>query len=301
MKTPLFTGCGTAIITPFRNDQLDLPAFRRMVELQAAGGTSAIIVCGTTGEAATLSEKEHEALYRCAARSSGGRMKIVAGIGSNNTRHALDMALLAQDCGADGVLMVTPYYNKTTQAGLVAHFSYVADRVGLPVIAYNVPSRTGIGIEPETYLELSRHPNINGVKEASGNIEQFARSIALCGDELNFWSGNDGDTVAMMKLGAKGVVSVASNLLPGVVARMCHLCLGGHFTAAEAQSRRYGELFRVLFREVNPIPVKAAAELMGLCGGELRLPLVPMESAHRAELMECLIRCGCMDRQTLCA
>lgn len=292
MNAPIFTGAATAIITPFLHGAVDLDTFARLIELQYAGGVSAIVVCGTTGEAATLSAQEREALFRIAAGRCAGRMKLVCGIGSNDTQKALDAALLAQDCGADGVLMVTPYYNKTTQAGLVEHFAYVADRVSVPVIAYNVPGRTGIGIEPETYAVLSQHENINGVKEASGNIAAFARAKALCGDRLHFWSGNDADTVPMMALGAKGVISVASNLVPDVIARLCRLCAEGDYPAAAALNERYMDLFSVLFSEVNPIPVKTAMGLLGRCSPEMRLPLVPMSEKNAVPLIACLARHG---------
>ena len=275
-----------------RGGEPDLDVFSRLIELQYAGGTAALAVCGTTGEAATLTAREHEALFRRAVIRSAGRMAVIAGIGSNDTKKALDMAMRAEQCGADGVLMTTPYYNKTTQAGLIEHFSYVADRSALPVILYNVPSRTGIGVEPETYAVLAGHPNINGVKEASGDIAAFARAKALCGGGLNFWSGNDADTVAMMALGAKGVVSVASNLVPDVTARLCRLCAEGDYAAAAALNERFTDLFAVLFREVNPIPVKTAMAMLGRCGPELRLPLTAMQPAHKAELAACLLRHG---------
>lgn len=292
MKAPLFTGAATALVTPFRDGAVDIESFRRLIELQYAGGVSAIVVCGTTGEAATLSPKEHAVLFRVAAERAAGRMKVIAGIGSNDTKKALAMARRAEDAGADGVLMVTPYYNKTTQAGLVEHFTYVADRTALPVILYNVPSRTGVGIGPETYAVLSRHPNINGAKEASGDIGGFARSKALCGDALHFWSGNDSDTVAMMALGAKGVISVASNIVPDVVARLCALCAAGDYAGAGRLSEEYMDFFSILFSEVNPIPVKTAMGLLGRCGGEMRLPLVPMGKENRAALAACLMRHG---------
>lgn len=296
MKTPIFTGSGTAIVTPLSAGTIDLDAFARLIEAQAAGGTAALIVCGTTGEGATLTPKEHEALFRFAVKKSAGRMKIVAGIGSNDTAAALDMAKRAEQAGADGLLMVTPYYNKTTQAGLVEHFTYVADRTALPIIVYNVPSRTGVGVAPETYAKLAAHPRINAVKEASGNIGEFARTVALCGDGLNFYSGNDSDTVAMIALGAVGVVSVASNIVPDVVRRLCALCLAGDYPAAAALNREYMDLFSVLFREVNPIPVKTAMAAMGLCGGEMRLPLVPMGEANRAVMLEVLSRHGLLPK-----
>ena len=292
MKAPLFTGACTAIVTPFRDGGVDLDAFSRLLELQYAGGVRGIVVCGTTGEAATLTPAEHETLFRRAAERSAGRMKIIAGIGSNDTKKAAYMACSAADAGADGVLMVTPYYNKSTQAGLIDHFCYVADRSPLPVVLYNVPSRTGVGILPETYAVLSEHPNINGAKEASGDIGAFARTISLCGDRLNFWSGNDADTVAMMALGAKGVISVASNLVPDVVSRLCCLCEEGDFFGAAELNRHYMPLFDVLFREVNPIPVKTAMGLLGRCLPDMRLPLVAMSGAHKAELTECLFRYG---------
>ena len=292
MKSSLFTGSGTAIVTPFRAGSIDREAFARLIEAQAEGGTAAVIVCGTTGEGATLSPTEHEKLFRLAADTAAGRMKIVAGIGSNDTAAALDMAHRAEDAGADGLLMVTPYYNKTTQAGLVEHFTHVADKTALPLIVYNVPSRTGVGIAPETYAILADHPNINAVKEASGDIGQFARTKALCGDKLTFYSGNDSDTVAMMALGAKGVISVASNLAPAAVSRLCALCLAGDYPAAAALNEQYMDLFAALFWEVNPIPVKTAMALAGLCSDDMRLPLVPMGQAHREALARVLEKHG---------
>ena len=292
MKTPIFTGSGTAIVTPLSAGTVDFGAFERLIEAQYAGGTAALVVCGTTGEGATLTGQEHEDLFRFAAEKSAGRMKVIAGIGSNDTAAALDMAKRAEQAGADGLLMVTPYYNKTTQAGLIRHFCYVADRADLPIILYNVPSRTGVGIAPETYAVLADHPRINAVKEASGNIGEFARTCALVGDGLNFLSGNDSDTVAMMALGAKGVVSVASNIVPDVVSRLCALCLNGDYPAAAALNREYMDLFTALFWEVNPIPIKTAMAMAGLCGGEMRLPLVPMSEARGAALAEVLARHG---------
>ena len=292
MKTPIFTGSGTAIVTPMLDGAIDLDAFARLIEAQAAGGTAALIVCGTTGEGATLTPEEHEKLFRFAVKKSGGRMKIVAGVGSNDTAAALEMAKRAESAGADGLLLVTPYYNKTTQAGLVKHFTYIADRTELPIIVYNVPSRTGVGVTPETYAVLADHPRINAVKEANGDIGAFARTCALCGDRLHFYSGNDSDTVAMMALGAKGVISVASNIVPAAVGRLCALCLAGDYTAAAALNREYMDLFTALFREVNPIPVKTAMGMMDLCSPEMRLPLVPMGDGNRAALAEVLAKHG---------
>ena len=284
MKAPIFTGSCTAIVTPFRDGRVDGEAFARLIEAQAAGGTAALVVCGTTGEGATLSPAEHEMLFRLAADTTAGRMKIIAGIGSNDTAAALTGAKMAEDAGADGLLMVTPYYNKTTQAGLIEHFTYVADRSRLPLIVYNVPSRTGVGVAPETYAVLADHPNISAVKEAAGDIGAFARTKALCGEKLTFYSGNDSDTVAMMALGAKGVISVASNIVPAAVSRLTALCAAGDYAAAAALNERYMDLFAALFWEVNPIPVKTAMALMDLCSGEMRLPLVPMGDANRERL-----------------
>ena len=288
MNNPVFSGVGTALVTPFRNGALDLDVFTKLIDRQIEGGVAAVIVCGTTGESATLTPEEEETLYRSAVNKSAGKMKVIAGIGSNNTRKAMAMARRAKAAGADALLMVTPYYNKTSQVGLVEHFTYVADRAELPVILYNVPSRTGVGIQPETYAVLAEHPNICGVKEASGDLAAFARTKALCGDRLTFWSGNDSDTVAMMALGAQGVISVASNLVPGDVSELCQLCLNGDYTAAAALNERYMPLFHGLFREVNPIPVKTAMELAGLCSAEMRLPLVPMGKDNKALLKKML-------------
>lgn len=288
MTEPLFTGAATALITPFDRGEPDLEAFDRLVEAQYRGGVSALIVCGTTGEAATLTPKEHEILFRRAVERSAGRMKVIAGIGSNSTHKAMEMAQIAENTGCDGILMVTPYYNKTSQAGLIAHFSYVADRSKLPLILYNVPGRTGIGITPETYAVLADHPGITGVKEASGNLAEFALAKALCGDKLTFWSGNDSDTVSMMALGARGVISVASNLVPEAVASLCGHCLRGDFRKAAELNEQYMPLFSMLFREVNPIPIKTALALCRCCTGEMRLPLVSMSSANREALTACL-------------
>ena len=296
MTSPIFEGSGTALVTPLRDGAIDYAALEKLIEQQAAGGTAALIVCGTTGEGATLTAREHEDLYRFAAEKAAGRMKIVAGIGSNDTAGALEMAKRAENAGADGLLMVTPYYNKTTQAGLIKHFTYVADRSALPVILYNVPSRTGVGITPETYAILAGHDNIAGVKEASGNIGEFARTVALCGDRVTFYSGNDSDTVAMMALGARGVISVASNLVPDVVARLCALCLAGDYAGAAKLNQEYMDLFAGLFTEVNPIPVKTAMAMMELCSDEMRLPLVAMGKAHKKALAEVLEKHGLLPK-----
>ena len=283
-KTPIFTGSCTAIVTPYLENGVDYEKYAELLEFQYAGGTSAILVCGTTGENPTHTEAEHNRLVELTVEKCRGRMKVIVGVGGYNTEHVLAQAKQAESCGADGILMVTPYYNKTTQKGLVAHFSYVADRCSVPMIIYNVPSRTGIGVKPATYLELSKHPNINGVKEASGNIAEYALTRSMCGDELVFWSGNDSDTVPMMALGAVGVISVASNIIPKDVAKLCELCLAGDFKAASAEYFRLADFFDKLFIETNPIPVKTAMNVAGMNVGRLRLPLVDMDPANLEKL-----------------
>lgn len=283
-KTPIFIGSGTAIITPYLENGIDYEKLAQLLELQYSGGTAAVIVCGTTGENATQTQAEHDELINFCCQKNAGRMKIIAGIGSNNTEHAFENAVKAKAAGADGLLMITPYYNKTTQKGLVEHFFYVADRVDLPMIVYNVPSRTGIAIKPETYKILSAHPNINGIKEASGNLAEYGLTRSMCGDELNFWSGNDSDTVTMMALGAKGVISVASNIIPAEVAKLCSLCLSGDFKAASEYYFFLADFFDKLFIETNPIPLKAAMNLAGMAVGKLRLPLVDIAPANLEKL-----------------
>ena len=291
-KTPIFTGSCTAIVTPYLENGVDYEKYAELIDFQYAGGTSAILVCGTTGENPTHTAEEHDKLVELTVEKCKGRMKVIVGVGGYNTEHVLEQAKQAEAAGADGILMVTPYYNKTTQKGLVAHFTYVADRVNVPMIVYNVPSRTGIGVKPATYLELSKHPNINGVKEASGNIAEYAITRSMCGDDLVFWSGNDSDTVPMMSLGAKGVISVASNIIPADVAKLCALCLDGDFAAAAQEYFRLADFFDKLFIETNPIPVKAAMNLAGMNVGKLRLPLVEISEGAKAKLIESMHAIG---------
>ena len=284
MKTPIFKGSCTAIITPFDERGIDYDRLKKNLDFQYENGTSAVVVCGTTGENATLTNDEHQELVRTAILHNAGRMKLIAGVGSNNTLTALRRAEEAKAAGADAILMVTPYYNKSTQRGLVEHFTYVADRVEIPMILYNVPSRTGIGLKAETCRILSEHPNIIGIKEASGDIALGAKIHSLCGDELWIWSGNDDCTVPLMALGALGVISVASNIVPGTIAKLCSLCLSGAFEEATALYDKYAELISALFIETNPIPVKAAMQLMGMDSGLLRLPLVEISPENKAKL-----------------
>ncbi len=276
MKTPVFTGSSVAIVTPFKDDRVNLPKLGELIEFQIENGTSCITVCGTTGEASTQSTPEHLETIDYCVNKVAGRVPVIAGTGSNDTLHALEMSLAAQESGADALLLVTPYYNKTTQAGLVKHFEYIADRVEIPVILYNVPPRTGMTIAPSTYLELSKHPRINGTKEASGNFSAIAEAMMLCGDELNFWSGNDDQIVPLMALGGKGIISVAANIVPREVAEIPHLFFEGRVGESAAIQLRLMDLINALFIEVNPVPVKTALNLMGFDVGPLRMPLFDM-------------------------
>lgn len=293
MKQPVFRGASTAIVTPFTKENgIDTEQMKKLLDFQAENGIAAITAAGTTGENATLEIHEYEQLVDLCIQHTAGRMKTIVGVGGNNTAACIKKARFAARHGADAVLLTPPYYNKTTQAGIIAHCSAVADACGVPVILYNVPSRTALGFTAETYRALARHENINGVKEASGDFTLIARTAAECAGELNLWSGNDDHTVALAALGAHGVISVASNFLPAEISRLCSFCLCGDFAAARERAARLSEVFRLLFVETNPIPVKAAMEALGLCSGALRLPLVPMTEANRAQLLGVLQRLG---------
>lgn len=293
MKTPVFTGACVAIITPFRNGQVDYDKLGELIEFQIAAGTDCICICGTTGEASTQSMEEHKTAIRYCVEKVAHRCKVIAGTGSNNTASALELCLDAEDAGADGLLVVTPYYNKTTQRGLIKHYTYLADRVHTPIICYNVPSRTGMCFTAATYAELAKHPMINGVKEASGNFDLIAHTRALCGDEFNIWSGEDGQVVPLMALGGKGVISVVSNVDPKLMVDMTHAFLAGDVEkAADLQINRVVPLADALFMETNPIPVKEAMNLMGMDVGELRMPLCEMSDEHRAVLKASLEKAG---------
>jgi 4-hydroxy-tetrahydrodipicolinate synthase len=254
MKTPIFTGSAVAIVTPFRDGRVDYEKFGELIDFQIKGGTSAIVVCGTTGESATQSMSEHAETVDFCIRHVAGRVKVIAGSGSNDTMAALELSQEAEKSKADALLMVTPYYNKATQRGLIQHYTYVADRVNIPIILYNVPGRTGLSFTADTYKALSGHPIINGIKEASGNFDLLSRTIAACGDDMNIWSGNDNEIVPMMSLGAKGVISVAANIVPEVMAEMTGACLSGDFARGAALQLKYLDLINKLFIEVNPIP-----------------------------------------------
>lgn len=276
VKTPVFKGSCTAIVTPFNEHGIDYDRLKKNLDFQYENGTAAIVVCGTTGENPTISREEHDELVRVTVNECKSKMKVIVGIGSNDTIKALKAAENAKYTGADAVLMVSPYYNKTSQKGLAEHFTYVADRVEIPMILYNVPSRTGIGISVETCKELSRHPNINGIKEASGDISYAAKLRSICGDDLHIWSGNDDCTVALMSLGALGVISVASNIIPAALSKLCNLCLEEKYKEATELFSKHSQLFSALFVETNPIPVKTAMKLLGTDSGIMRLPLTEL-------------------------
>ena len=285
MKKPVFTGVCTAIVTPFSPDgSIDYALFSQQLEGQIAAGIDAVCVCGTTGESATLQHEEQISLIDFAVQHVAGRCRVIAGTGSNDTATSLLLSQCAAKSNVDALLIVSPYYNKTTQKGLIRHYTHITDRVDCPVILYNVPSRTGLSFTAETYQILSQHENINGVKEASGDFSLIAKTAALCGDSLNIWSGNDDQIVPMMALGAKGVISVASNICPKAIKKLTAAYLSGDISKATAAQLHYMPLVEALFSEVNPIPIKAAMEHLGLDSGYLRLPLCPMEREKREVL-----------------
>ena len=289
MKKPVFTGAAVAIITPMNADgSVNFEELGRIIDDQIAHGTDAIVICGTTGESPTLSDEEHTACIRYAVKQAAGRVPVIAGTGSNDTKYAIWLSKQAQAGGADALLLVTPYYNKTTQAGLVAHFTAMAEAGGIPVILYNVPSRTGLNITPETALELSRNPLINGIKEASGNISQVAKIAQLCGDELNIYSGNDDQVVPLLSLGGKGVISVVSNVKPELVHNCCKAWFEGDTKTACKLQLEILPLADALFCEVNPIPVKYAMNVLGWEAGPCRLPLVEPSDAHKEKIEQAL-------------
>lgn len=298
MRQPVFTGACVAITTPFTPDgsKVDFDRFGQQIERQIAAGTDAICVCGTTGESATQSMEEHMETIEFCIKQVAGRVKVIAGSGSNDTKSALILSQHAEAAGADGLLMVTPYYNKSSQQGLVKHYEYIADRVNLPIILYNVPSRTGCSIAPATYQQLAKHPNICGVKEASGNFSLIPQIRKLCGDDFYIWSGNDDQVVPLMSMGGKGVISVLSNVAPELMVRMTHACLEGNFGEAAKLQIESIDLINALFIEVNPIPVKAALEMMGLDSGVLRMPLCEIAPANRETLRQVMVDAGLLPK-----
>ena len=292
MKNTVFTGAATALVTPLTKDGVDFGTFADLIEWQIAEGIDALVIAGTTGEGSTLSDEEHRAVLKFASEQIRGRVPVVAGTGSNDTAYAIDLTKYACEVGCDAMLLVTPYYNKATQRGLVESFTAIADASSKPCILYNVPSRTGCNLLPPALAALSNHPNIVGVKEASGNISQIAEEAALCGDRIDLYSGNDDQIVPILSLGGVGVISVLSNLLPKETSRMCRLFLDGDVKAARDMQLKYLPLINALFSEVNPIPVKAAMSRMGFGENCLRLPLTPMEEEHEEKLVALMREAG---------
>ena len=288
MKKIIFKGCGTAIATPFNENGVNLQEFEKLVEEQIEEGIDALIVCGTTGESATMTEKERLETIECAVKVSNGRVPIIAGTGSNNTKCVIEMNNKVQKIGVDGVLIVTPYYNKTTQKGLIKHYEEIAKNTNLPIILYNVPSRTGVNIQPETALELSKIENIVAIKEASGDLSQVAKIANLCGENLNIYSGNDDQILPVLSLGGIGVISVLSNIKPKYTHEICYNYFNGNTKKATKMQIESIPLINALFSEVNPIPVKEALNICGYNYGEPRLPLIRMSQEKREILKKYL-------------
>ena len=292
MKKEIFRGAGVAIITPFTETGVNYNELGRIIEDQIAGGTDAIVITGTTGESATMTDAEHREAIRYTVEKVGGRIPVVAGTGSNETSYAIELSQYAEKVGADALLLVTPYYNKCTQNGLVAHYTKIADSVGIPAILYNVPSRTGVGIKTETYAKLSQHPRIVGVKEASGDLSAILRLRAATDDDFAVYSGNDDQIVPILSLGGSGVISVLSNVAPRVAHDICQHYFDGDVRTATKMQIDYTDLIDALFCEVNPIPVKTAMRRLGYDAGPLRMPLSEMEPAHAAQLDAALRKHG---------
>ena len=286
MKKTIFTGVATALVTPMNSDgSINYARLRSLIDEQIDAGVPALVICGTTGESATMTLEEHSEVIREAIKHASGRVKIIAGAGSNDTKCAADLAVEAEEAGADALLIVTPYYNKATQSGLVAHYKYIAERVSLPIILYNVPSRTGVNIKPETYAKLADIENIVAIKEANGDISSVIKTKRLCGDKLDIYSGNDDQIVPIMALGGKGVISVLSNVMPKETVEMCDKMTSGDLEGAAAMQIELSSLIDALFIEVNPIPVKEAMNEMGMNVGPVRLPMTPMEANTKAVLV----------------
>jgi 4-hydroxy-tetrahydrodipicolinate synthase len=288
MKQP-FTGAGVALVTPFREDgSVNIPLFESLIDVQLANETAAVVVCGTTGEGSTLTVNERAALFECAAARVNGRVPVICGTGSNSTSFCLQLAKTAEECGADYHLMVTPYYNKTSQQGLIRHYYTLADALQKPIIVYNVPSRTGMNITPKTYAELAKHDNIIAVKEADPDIGKLTESIARCGDTLTFYSGNDDLTVAACVVGCKGTISVLSNVFPRFTQRLNMLAVQGDIEHAAAMQRKAVALNKALFCDVNPMPVKYAMQLRGWPVGPCRLPLTALSPESKLQVERAL-------------
>ena len=293
MKTKsVFKGAATALVTPLNENGIDYENFERLLNWQVDEGINALVICGTSGEGSTLSDEEHRAALKFAYDVVGERVPMIAGTGSNDTAYAIELTKFACEVGYDAMLVVTPYYNKATQNGLVKMFETIADASTKPVILYNVPSRTGVNIEPETYARLAEHPMITGIKEANGNIAKIVETKALVGDKLDIWSGNDDQIVPILAAGGSGVISVLSNVLPKKTVELCNKFFAGDVKGSMDMQCEMFDLIRALFCEVNPIPVKAAVAALGYCENYVRLPLTPMEKQHEEVLLECMRKQG---------
>ena len=292
MKHTVFTGAATAIVTPMTAAGVDYEQFGRLIDWQIAQGIDAIVAVGTTGEGSTLSDEEHRAAIKYCVERVNHRVPVIAGTGSNDTAYSVELSRYAASVGADAMLLVTPYYNKATQKGMIASTVAVADAIDKPCILYNVPGRTGCNMLPKTVAEMAEHPNIVAIKEASGNMSQIAEIAALVGDKMDIYSGNDDQIVPVLSLGGKGVISVLSNILPAETSLMCKKFFAGDVAGARRMQLDYLELINALFCEVNPIPVKAACAAMGFCEDYLRLPLTPMEEDHRQNLLRLMRKAG---------
>lgn len=284
----LFKGTATALITPFTNDGVDFPALDRLLDFQVENGVDALVILGTTGEPATMSLDEKKSVIEFVVKKLKGKLPIIVGSGANSTASAIEMSLLAEKMGADGLLVVTPYYNKCTQDGLVAHYTAIADAVNIPIICYNVPGRTGVNMLPATFAKIAKHKNVVAIKEASGNIEQIEECIRLVGDDASVISGDDGITVPIMAMGGAGVISVASNVIPRFTSDMTRKALDGDFAVASKMQLKMLPLVKALFCEVNPIPAKKGAQILGFGNGQLRLPLTEMTEENTARLTAAL-------------
>ena len=287
-RRTIFKGCATALATPFRDGEVDYFSLGKMIERQIAGGVSAIVICGTTGEASTLSIYEHLKCIDFAVRIADGRIPVIAGSGNNCTKQSIHISRQAAELGADALLVVTPYYNKASENGLIAHYESIADVSSAPIILYNVPSRTGVNIPLSVYSRLSYHENIIGVKEASGNVSAIASLIAECGERLDIYSGNDDQILPILSLGGSGVISVASNIVPSEIEEICNSYFSNDTFSAKNMQLKLSELISVLFCEVNPIPLKYALSLMGICGSDVRLPLCEPSDASKEKIRSTL-------------
>ena len=290
--TPIFRGVATALITPLNENGVDFDAFGRLIDWQIEQGINALVIAGTTGEGSTLTDEEHREAIRFSVERAAGRVPIIAGTGSNDTAYAVDLSRYACEVGADALLVVTPYYNKATQKGLIAMYNAIADASTKPLILYNVPSRTGCSIEPATYAALAEHPNIAAIKEANSNISKIVETAALVGDKLDIYSGNDDQVVPILSVGGMGVISVLSNILPAKTVEMCDRWFAGDVAGSAALQKELLPLINALFSEVNPIPVKAAMAAMGWCENCVRLPLTPMEEDHWQKLRALMAQQG---------